>query len=125
MFHSYYIIVIIIFIITTIIWKTNNQMKADVKLNKLAKLQLHMLNVRQTTALRVRHYANVILWLKFLPMGLKGLTKEAAVMAEKMGENCKCCLYSIRKEVMRNTMDNKYTACCYKALKVQTNYYVI
>ena len=73
MFHSYYIIVIIIFIITTIIWKTNNQMKADVKLNKLAKLQLHMLNVRQTTALTVRHYANVILWLKFLPMGLKGL----------------------------------------------------
>ena len=72
MFHSYYIIVIIIFIITTIIWKTNNQMKADVKLNKLAKLQLHMLNVRQTTALTVRHYANVILWLKFLPMGLKG-----------------------------------------------------
>ena len=48
-------------------------MKADVKLNKLAKLQLHMLNVRQTTALTVRHYANVILWLKFLPMGLKGL----------------------------------------------------
>ena len=26
---------------TTIICKTNNQMKADVKLNKLAKLQLH------------------------------------------------------------------------------------
>ena len=58
---------------TTIICKTNNQMKADVKLNKLAKLQLHMLNVRQTTALTVRHYANVILWLKFRPMGLKGL----------------------------------------------------
>ena len=77
MFHSYYIIVIIIFIITTIIWKTNNQMKADVKLNKLAKLQLHMLNVRQTTALTVRHYANVILWLKFLPMGLKGLNNLA------------------------------------------------
>ena len=73
MFHSYYIIVIIIFIITTIIWKINNQMKTDVKLNKLAKLQLHMLNMRQTTALTVRHYANVILWLKFLPMGLKGL----------------------------------------------------
>ena len=58
---------------TTIICKTNNQMKADVKLNKLAKLQLHMLNVRQTTALTVRHYANVMLWLKFRPMGLKGL----------------------------------------------------
>ena len=56
---------------TTIICKTNNQMKADVKLNKLAKLQLHMLNVRQTTALTVRHYANVMLWLKFRPMGLK------------------------------------------------------
>ena len=74
MCHSYYIIVIIIFIMTTIICKTNNQMKADVKLNKLAKLQLHMLNVRQTTALTVRHYANVMLWLKFLPMGLKGLS---------------------------------------------------
>ena len=73
MCHSYYIIVIIIFIMTTIICKTNNQMKADVKLNKLAKLQLHMLNVRQTTALTVRHYANVMLWLKFRPMGLKGL----------------------------------------------------
>ena len=54
-------------------------MKADVKLNKLAKLQLHMLNVRQTTALTVRHYANVILWLKFLPMGLKGLSATCVI----------------------------------------------
>ena len=53
----------LVFIMTTIIWKTNNQMKADVKLNKLAKLQLHILNVRQTTPLTVRHYANVMLWL--------------------------------------------------------------
>ena len=37
-------------------------MKADVKLNKLAKLQLHMLNVRQTRALTLRHYANVMPW---------------------------------------------------------------
>ena len=83
MFHSYYIIVIIIFIITIIIWKTNNQMKADVKLNKLAELQLHMLNVRQTTALTVRHYANVILWLKFLPMWLKGLTLDNLSMSNQ------------------------------------------
>ena len=37
-------------------------MKADLKLNKFAKLQLHMLNVRQTTALTVWHYANVMHW---------------------------------------------------------------
>ena len=55
-------------------YKTNNQMKSDVKLHKLAKVQLQMLNVRRITALTVRHYANVILWYIFLPMGLKGLT---------------------------------------------------
>ena len=60
------------------------------------------------------------------------LTKEAAVMAEKMGGDFKCYLIvagdywkitfsQLEKEIMRNTMNNKYTAYCYKALKVQTN----
>ena len=78
---------------TTIICKTNNQMKADVKLNKLAKLQLHMLNVRQTTALTVRHYANVMLWLKFRPMGLKGLS-----------HSTRPCIFSVFRGYLHNSV---------------------